>query len=64
MHPWEFDPDQPRMAGSLTARLRHYLGLRGMETKLRSLLRDFEFCPLAALVEHCEAESKPFPLIA
>ncbi len=60
-HPWEFDPDQPRMTGSLTARVRHYLGLRGMEAKLRSLLRDFEFCPLGSLIEELQADTA-FPL--
>jgi hypothetical protein len=50
MHPWELDPDQPRVAGSFSARLRHYLGLRGTERKLRNLLRDFDFCPLGTLV--------------
>jgi len=51
LHPWEIDPEQPRMNGSLTARLRHRLGLRGLGDKLRRLLRDFEFSPLGALVE-------------
>jgi polysaccharide deacetylase family protein (PEP-CTERM system associated) len=51
MHPWEIDPDQPRMQGSLTARLRHYLGLDGAASKLRKLLHDFEFCPLNVVVE-------------
>ena len=51
IHPWELDPDQPRMGGSLSARARHYFGLSGTETKLRKLIRDVEFCPLAALIE-------------
>lgn len=51
LHPWELDPDQPRMAGSLTARFRHYLGLRGTPAKFRSLIKDFEFCPLCVLAE-------------
>lgn len=50
VHPWELDPGQPRMGGSLTARARHYFGLGGTETKLRRLLRDLEFCPLGALI--------------
>ena len=50
LHPWELDADQPRMRATLSARLRHYLGLRGTESKLRSLLRDFEFCTLETLV--------------
>lgn len=50
IHPWEIDPEQPRLRGSLAARLRHTLGLRGLEVKLRNLLRDFEFCPLGLLI--------------
>lgn len=51
VHPWEIDPEQPRMTGSLTARLRHYLGLRNTPAKFRNLIRDFEFCPLSALTD-------------
>lgn len=50
-HPWELDPQQPRMDGSLTARLRHCVGLGGAERKLRRLLNDFEFGPLGSFVE-------------
>ncbi len=50
VHPWEIDPQQPRMGGSLSARARHYFGLQGTETKLRKLVRDLEFCPLALLI--------------
>lgn len=53
VHPWEIDAEQPRMKGSLTAKMRHYFGLRGMERKLRRLVRDFEFVPLGALVAEC-----------
>lgn len=51
LHPWEVDSEQPRMRGDLTARARHYFGLRGTETKLKRLLDDVEFCPLGLLVE-------------
>lgn len=41
-HPWEVDPDQPRVAGApLRSRLRHYTNLTRMEAKLERLLRDF-----------------------
>jgi polysaccharide deacetylase family protein (PEP-CTERM system associated) len=50
IHPWELDTGQPRMGGSLSARARHYFGLRGTESKLRKLVRDVEFCPLAAVI--------------
>ena len=41
-HPWEVDPDQPRVAGApLKSRLRHYTNLSRMEGKLRRLLGAF-----------------------
>ena len=52
LHPWELDPEQPRMSGSLTSRIRHYLGLRSAPGKFRKLLREFEFCPLGVFVEN------------
>jgi polysaccharide deacetylase family protein (PEP-CTERM system associated) len=58
LHPWELDADQPRMQGPLTARLRHYMGLRGTETKLRNLLRDFEFCPMQCLVKEWHTKER------
>ncbi len=43
-HPWEIDPGQPRQTGiSLRTRVRHYLNLDRMETRLRQLLRDFRW---------------------
>lgn len=43
-HPWEIDPGQPRQKGvGLKARFRHYLNLTRMESRLRSLLADFEW---------------------
>jgi len=41
-HPWEIDPDQPRIPGiSLKSRARHYLNLQKMKPRLRRLLSDF-----------------------
>ena len=41
-HPWEVDPDQPRVAGApAKSRLRHYTNLGVMAAKLRRVLRDF-----------------------
>jgi polysaccharide deacetylase family protein (PEP-CTERM system associated) len=43
-HPWEVDPQQPRMAGaSLRSRFRHYVNLDTMETRLRRLVSEFEW---------------------
>jgi polysaccharide deacetylase family protein (PEP-CTERM system associated) len=43
IHPWEFDPDQPRPPMPLTHRLRHYIGLHGAARKLETLLTTFRF---------------------
>ena len=43
-HPWEIDPEQPRVAGlSWKSRFRHYTNLDRMEGRLRRLLRDFRW---------------------
>lgn len=43
-HPWEIDPDQPRVTGaSLRSKLRHYTNLSGMADKLRQLIDEFEW---------------------
>jgi polysaccharide deacetylase family protein (PEP-CTERM system associated) len=44
LHPWEVDPDQPRVSGlSLLSGFRHYLNLAKTEGRLRDLLRKFPF---------------------
>lgn len=41
-HPWEIDPDQPRMSDiSLKTRFRHYLNLSRTAPRLRALTQDF-----------------------
>ncbi|MBK6402401.1 MAG: DUF3473 domain-containing protein [Rhodocyclaceae bacterium] len=43
-HPWEIDPEQPRVAGiDARTRFRHYLNLHRMEARLRRLVRDFHW---------------------
>ncbi len=43
-HPWEIDPDQPRVKGlSARSRFRHYTNLSRMQKKLETLLNDFEW---------------------
>ena len=43
-HPWELDPDQPRIAGAGRAsRFRHYLNLTQFERRWRSLLSEFSW---------------------
>ena len=43
-HPWEVDPDQPRVAdASARSKVRHYTNLEVMEAKLLKLLRDHQW---------------------
>jgi polysaccharide deacetylase family protein (PEP-CTERM system associated) len=43
-HPWEIDPDQPRVANApLRSKFRHYTNLDVMEAKLARLVRDFRW---------------------
>jgi polysaccharide deacetylase family protein (PEP-CTERM system associated) len=49
-HPWEIDPDQPRVPGApLRSRVRHYSNLSVMADKLRRLTRDFQWTRVDAL---------------
>jgi hypothetical protein len=48
-HPWEIDPDQPRLASGLIARLRTYSGVKGMIHKLDRLLTEFQFSTLSGV---------------
>ena len=43
VHPWEFDPDQPRPPMPLVHRFRHYVGLASARAKLDALLAAFRF---------------------
>jgi len=43
-HPWELDPDQPRIPGlGARTRFRHYVNLRRTAPRLTRLLRDFHW---------------------
>ena len=43
LHPWEFDPDQPRCPAPAFKRFRHYLNLDRTLPRLESLLASFSF---------------------
>jgi polysaccharide deacetylase family protein (PEP-CTERM system associated) len=42
-HPWELDPEQPRMRGKLKSHLRHYTNLDRMEERLNFVLQTYGF---------------------
>ncbi|MHB8534189.1 MAG: XrtA system polysaccharide deacetylase [Sulfuricaulis sp.] len=43
LHPWEIDPEQPRVAASRLSQFRHYTNLGVCEERLRRLLGEFRF---------------------
>lgn len=48
LHPWEVDPDQPRVARApIKSKFRHYLNLSRMEQRLSRLLRDFSWTTMS-----------------
>jgi polysaccharide deacetylase family protein (PEP-CTERM system associated) len=46
IHPWELDPDQPRLKTGRWGGITHYANLRGTAGRLRRMLREFAFAPM------------------
>jgi hypothetical protein len=46
LHPWELDPEHPRIPLPRRMALTHYFNLRATERRLRRLLADFSFAPM------------------
>ena len=46
LHPWEIDPDQPRISAPWLSRFRHYQNLASTQTKCERLLKDFSWAPM------------------
>jgi polysaccharide deacetylase family protein (PEP-CTERM system associated) len=59
MHPWEIDPDQPRLSAGMLSRFRHYRNLSKTEGRLRQLLADFSFGPMRSVLR----EALPQPAL-
>ena len=53
LHPWEIDPDQPRIPAGWRSRFRHYQNLKTTETKLARLLEEFSWAPLSETISSC-----------
>lgn len=56
IHPWEIDPEQPRLSGPLKSRLRHYTNLSKTEERWRKLVR---LGPFSSFRDSRLAESAP-----
>ncbi|HEY6349380.1 MAG TPA: XrtA system polysaccharide deacetylase [Candidatus Angelobacter sp.] len=54
LHPWEIDPEQPRLTGPLKSRFRHYTNLHRMQERLEFLLQRYRFVPFRSyLADDC-----------
>jgi polysaccharide deacetylase family protein (PEP-CTERM system associated) len=59
LHPWELDPEQPRLPGGLLKQFRHRVGLRRTAGRLGRLVRDFRFGTAADLVRWAQGRDVP-----
>ncbi len=58
-HPWEIDPDQPRVKNApIKSKLRHYSNLGAMAGKLQRLIADFEWGRVDEVAMHEAAALK------
>jgi polysaccharide deacetylase family protein (PEP-CTERM system associated) len=56
-HPWEIDPDQPRVKDApLKSKFRHYINLSRMEGKLERLLKDYQWNTMKSVYLNKNAE--------
>ena len=51
IHPWEIDPDQPRIKSSRLSEFRHYRNLDQTEQRLKQLLEEFRFGAVSDILE-------------
>jgi hypothetical protein len=58
LHPWELDPEQPRISGPLKSRVRHYTNLKHMHAKLNTVLSRRKFQPFKDVLAEEAAETQ------
>jgi hypothetical protein len=54
LHPWEIDPDQPKVEAGWFSRFRHYNNLEKCEERLQRLMKDFQFGTACQILEGLE----------
>jgi polysaccharide deacetylase family protein (PEP-CTERM system associated) len=52
LHPWELDPDQPRLRPGRLRAFRHYVNIARTADRLKRLLREFSFGTLSESLEN------------
>ncbi len=64
LHPWELDPQQPRLPGPLVNRFRHYWNLSATARRLEVLLDEFPFAPVSQVMEqYLRQKGTEFPVV-
>lgn len=58
IHPWEVDPDQPRMPAGPLTRFRHYRNLHLTEERLERMLDRISFGTLGELIRDCDSPAE------
>ena len=51
IHPWEIDPDQPRLPVSMFNQIRHYRGLDTALARIETLLSEFRFVAIESRLQ-------------
>jgi polysaccharide deacetylase family protein (PEP-CTERM system associated) len=51
LHPWEIDPEQPRIQVGALSRFRHYTNLHRCEARLHRVLTEFPFAPMREVLQ-------------
>ncbi|MFQ5863390.1 MAG: XrtA system polysaccharide deacetylase [Candidatus Brocadiales bacterium] len=59
LHPWELDPQQPRLPVGGLRRFRHYVNLSSTEEKLKGLLEEFDFSTASSVIERTMKKGLP-----
>ena len=59
IHPWELDPDHPRLNLALRIRVPHYRGLSQTVSRLRNLLQDFRFGTVSQVLGVTDIRESP-----
>jgi polysaccharide deacetylase family protein (PEP-CTERM system associated) len=64
MHPWEIDPEQPRIPARWKSRFRHYNNLEKFQPRLVRLLQEFRFNTMASVLSDLSEELRSDELVS
>jgi polysaccharide deacetylase family protein (PEP-CTERM system associated) len=62
LHPWEIDPDQPRIKAGVLSQMRHYYNLAETESRLRRLLSEFRFATAGSVLAEAARQTQEVAL--